>query len=55
MSRNKTKNRKSKVRKKKKSGLGKLLLRLILLDMLLYYPFFKLMEKSKLAEEGAEA
>ena len=34
---------------------GIMVVGLILLDMLLYYPFFKLMEKSKLAEEGAEA
>lgn len=31
---------------------GILVIGLILLDMLLYYPFFKLLEKEKLAEEN---
>lgn len=34
---------------------GLLVIALIVLDMILYYPFFKLMEKQKLAEESAAA
>lgn len=32
---------------------GIMVIILIILDMLLYYPFFKLMEKQKLAEENS--